>query len=312
MNIKDYKIVFLGTPDISAKLLKGLVDFGFNIPLVITQPDKKTGRNQRLEESEVSKICKDLSLNVFKPVKLNKDYQVLLDIKPDLLLTFAYGQILSTSVLNISKYKPLNLHASLLPKYRGASPIQTALLNGDKKTGITLMEMEKGMDTGKIYYQEQLEILIDDNYTSLKDRLTTLAIDVACNKLPLFFEDKLKPILQDEDSATYTTLIKKEDEHLSFNDDCFKFINKVRALSFTPGAFLNITDNEILKIYQASFISNDKVSDVGSLLKYQKKLALQLPDGLISLDLLQKSGKKMTRGIDFLNGIKDINSFKLY
>ena len=312
MNIKDYKIVFLGTPDISAKLLKGLVDFGFNIPLVITQPDKKTGRNQKLEESEVSKMCKVLSLNVFKPVKLNRDYQVLLDINPDLLLTFAYGQILSTSVLNISKYKPLNLHASLLPKYRGASPIQTALLNGDKKTGITLMEMEKGMDTGKIYYQEQLDILLDDNYTSLKDRLTTLAIDVACNKLPLFFEDKLNPILQDDDKASYTTLIKKEDEHLSFDDNCFKFINKVRALSFTPGAFLNISDNEIIKIYQASFISNEKLTDVGSLIKYQKKLALQLSDGLISLDLLQKSGKKMTRGIDFLNGIKDINSFKLY
>lgn len=306
MNLKDYKIVFLGTPDISATLLEGLYKEGFNIPLVITQEDKKTGRNQKLSESEVSKKAKELNIEVFKPSKLNKDYQKLIDLKPDLLLTYAYGQILSTNVLNISRLKPLNLHASLLPKYRGASPIQTSLLNGDKKTGITLMEMAKGMDTGDIYYQEELDINDDDNYTLLKERLTTLAIKICKEQLPLYFEGKLENKKQDESLATYTKMIEKEEEHLDISSSYFNFINKVRALSYTPGSYLFLND-EYLKIYKASLISNEVLFKVGSLNKYNKKLSLQLKDGLVSLDEVQKAGKKIMKGIDFLNGIKELD-----
>lgn len=306
MNIKDYKIVFLGTPDISATLLEKMINYGFNISLVVTQCDKPTGRNKKIEESPVSKIAKKYNIDVIKPIKLNKDYSKIEEIKPDLLLTYAYGQIISTTVLSLSKFKPLNLHASILPKYRGASPIQTCLLNGDKETGISLMEMEKGMDTGKVYAINKLDIKEDDNYTSLKERLTKLAFDMVKNYLPLYFENKMIGVKQNEEEATFTKMIKKEDEHLNINDDSSSFINKVRALSLTPGSYLFLND-EIIKIYKATYINNSKLTDIGKILKYQKKLVLQLKDGIISLDLIQRQGKKMMSGIDYLNGIKNID-----
>lgn len=306
MDIKDYKIVFLGTPDISATLLEEMINYGFNIPLVVTQIDKPTGRNKKIEESPVSKVAKKYNIEVIKPVKLNKDYSKIEEIKPDLLLTYAYGQIISTTVLSLSKLKPLNLHASLLPKYRGASPIQTCLLNGDKETGISLMEMEKGMDTGKVYACEKLIINDDDNYTSLKERLTSLAFEMVKYYLPLYFEHKLVGIPQIEEEATFTKMIKKEDEHLNINHNSSSFINKVRALSLTPGSYLYFND-EIIKIYKATYIDNIKLTDTGRIFKYQKKLVLQLNDGIISLDLIQRQGKKMMSGIDFLNGIKNID-----
>lgn len=306
MNIKDYKIVFLGTPDISATLLEKMINYGFNIPLVVTQCDKPTGRNKKIEESSVSKIAKKYNIEVFKPIKLNKEYSKIEEIKPDLLLTYAYGQIISSTVLSLSKFKPLNLHASILPKYRGASPIQTCLLNGDKQTGISLMEMEKGMDTGKVYAVNKLDIKEDDNYTSLKERLTELAFDMVKNYLPLYFDNKLIGIKQIEEEATYTKMIKKEDEHLNINDNSSSFINKVRALSLTPGSYLYFND-EIIKIYKATYINNSKLTEIGKILKYQKKLVLQLKDGIISLDLIKKQGKNMMSGLDFFNGIKNID-----
>lgn len=310
MNLKDYKIVFLGTPDISAKLLEGLVEYGFNIPLVITQNDKKTGRNLKLEESDVSKMANKLNIEVFKPDKLNKDYQKLVDLKPDLLLTYAYGQILSTRVLELSRLKPLNFHASLLPKYRGASPIQHALLNGDKETGITLMEMEKGMDTGKIYACEKLDIKDDDNYTSLKNRLTDLAIEMSKNYLVKYLENNLVGTIQDENKATYTRMLTKEDEHLLIDSTCDEFINKVRAFSLTPGAYL-LNGDEYIKIYKALKLTDQNLFNIGTLNKFQKKLVLQLKDGIIELCQVQKAGKKIMSGSDFLNGIKDIGNINL-
>lgn len=306
MNLKDYKIVFLGTPDISATLLENMINYGFNIKLVVTQIDKPTGRNKMIEESPVSKIAKKYNIEVIKPIKLNKDYQRIEEIQPDLLLTYAYGQIISTKVLSLSKFKPLNLHASLLPKYRGASPIQTALLSGDKTTGVCLMEMEKGMDTGKIYASEKLKINDDDNYTSLKEKLTDLSFEMIKKYLPLYFDNKLIGIPQKEEEATFTKMIKKEDEHLNIEDNCQDFINKVRALSLKPGAYLFFS-NEIIKIYKATYIDNNKLFENGKLFKYKKRLALQLRDGIISLDLIQRQGKKMISGIDFLNGFKNID-----
>lgn len=300
--MENKRIVFLGTPSISAYVLEGLIKAGFNIVLVVTKEDKVRKRGRELEPSEVAKVAAEYNIPVHKPHKLNLDYQPLVDADPDLLLTFAYGQIIKEDILHLSKYKPLNLHASLLPKYRGAAPIQYALRNGDKKTGVSLMEMIKEMDAGEVYAVEELAIDDEDNYTSLSEKVAKTALKLAIEKLPLYFENKLSPVKQDPAFVSFCPTIKKEEEHLNLNQSCISFINQVRSLSFTPGGYLLFND-EMLKIYKASFVSNKVTSSVGTILRAHKgDLHLQLEDGIVNLDLLQRPGKKILNTSDFNNG----------
>lgn len=306
--MKD-KIIFLGTPKLAADCLKGLVEADFNIVGVITQEDKIRGRNNKIEESEVSKVSKELNIPLFKPHRLNKDYSFIKELKPDLLLTFAYGQILSDEVLSFSRLKPLNLHGSLLPKYRGAAPMQYALLNGDKITGVTLMEMAHEMDKGDIYASSSFEITSDDNYSSLNDKISKCALELSIKYLPLYFKGELKGIPQDESKATYTSKITKEMEHLSLNSTT-KFINTVRALSLTPGGYLYL-DDEIIKIYKTSLYSESVSDEVGKIIIARKKdIIVQLGDGQVKIELLQRPGKKMMSASDFNNGMRDLQGKK--
>lgn len=307
----DKRILFLGTPDISAFVLEGLVKVGFNIVGVVTKEDKIRGRNNEIEASPVAKKAVELNIPVFKPHRLNKEHGFIEKLKPDLLLTFAYGQILSDEVLALGTYKPLNLHASLLPKYRGAAPIQYALRNGDNETGVTLMEMAHDLDAGDIYAVKSLPILEEDNYTSLADRLAQCALDLAIESLPLFFEDKLNPIPQDGSLATFCPTIKKEEEKLNLYTDPTTFINQVRSLSYTPGGYL-YKENEMLKIYKASYYSDKTDLEVGKLLRPSKKeLVLQLEKGQVKILELQRPGKKRMSAIDFLNGVNNIDKIQL-
>lgn len=306
--MKD-KIIFLGTPKLAADCLKGLVEADFNIVGVITQEDKIRGRNNKIEESEVSKVSKELNIPLFKPHRLNKDYSFIKELKPDLLLTFAYGQILSDEVLSLSRLKPLNLHGSLLPKYRGAAPMQYALLNGDKITGVTLMEMAHEMDKGDIYASSSFEITSDDNYSSLNDKISKCALELSIKYLPLYFKGELKGIPQDESKATYTSKITKEMEHLPL-DSTEKFINTVRALSLTPGGYLYL-DDEIIKIYKTSLYSESISDEVGKIIIARKKdIIVQLGDGQVKIELLQRPGKKMMSASDFNNGMRDLQGKK--
>ena len=301
----DKRIVFLGTPYLSAICLRGLVEAGFNIVGVITKEDKVRGRNNKIEESEVAKVAKELNLPLHKPHRLNNDFQFIKDLNPDLLLTFAYGQLISDEVLALSKYKPLNLHGSLLPKYRGAAPMQTALYNGDKVTGVSLMEMVHEMDAGDVYAVKELPLDIDDNYTSLCQKMASCALSLAIEALPKFFNDELTPIKQDPQLVTYTKMIKKEDEHLDLNKDCLSFINQVRSLSLTPGGYLLLND-QMIKIYKCSYFSNKVEGEIGQIILAKKKnIILQLKDGQINIELLQRPGKKMMSASDFNNGVKD-------
>lgn len=299
------RIVFLGTPKLAADCLEGLIKAGFDIVGVITKEDKVRGRNGKVEESEVAKVARKYSLPLFKPHRLNTDHDFLYKLKPDLLLTFAYGQIVNDEILSLAKYKPLNLHGSLLPKYRGAAPIQYALLNGEKETGVSLMEMVHEMDAGDIYAVKSFAIDEKDNYTSLSEKISKCGLELAIEALPKYFKGELTPIKQDQEKVTFTHMIKKEQEKLDLNASSKDFINQVRALSLTPGGYL-LHGNEILKIYQASFL-NDKVEGkVGEIiLAHKKQIILQLKDGQVLLELLQRPGKKMMGASDFNNGVKD-------
>lgn len=299
------RIVFLGTPKLAADCLKGLVENKFNIVAAITKEDKVRGRNNAMEESEVAKVAKGFNIPVFKPHRLNSDHDFLYDLKPDLLLTFAYGQLISDEILSLGKFKPLNLHGSLLPKYRGAAPIQYALLNGDTKTGVSLMEMVHEMDAGDVYAVKEFEIEKEDNYTTLCDKISDCGLKLAIESLPKYFKGELVPVKQDASKATFTHMIKKEQEKLNLNSDCSSFINQVRMLSLTPGGYVLFKD-QMLKIYQANYM-NDKVeAAVGTIVyAHKKQILLQLKDGQVSLNLLQRPGKKMMNASDFNNGVRD-------
>ena len=298
----NLKIAFLGTPEISAHVLKGLVENGLDVILAVTKEDKVRGRGNKIEESPVALMAHELSIPCYKPHRINKEHGFLLEAKPDLLLTFAYGQILSEEVLSMGRLKPLNLHASLLPKYRGAAPIQYALRNGDKTTGVTLMEMVKAMDAGDIYAQEELAILPEDNYTTLSRRLSDLALSMAVHSLPLYAEGKLTPKKQDESLVSFCPTIKKEEEKLLLDQSPEGFVNQVRSLSEEPCGYL-LLDGEMLKIYRAEVHSTEVLAPVGTILKaHRKEILLQLSKGIVNLSLLQRPGKKRLTAADFNNG----------
>ncbi len=299
------RIVFLGTPKLAADCLEGLVNGGLNIVSVITKEDKIRGRHNAVEESEVAKMARKLMIPVFKPHKLNLEHDFLSQLDFDLLLTFAYGQYINDEILAMGKYKPLNLHGSLLPKYRGAAPMQYALRNGDEITGVSLMEMVHEMDAGDVYAAKSFPLTIEDNYTTLCDKISKCGTELALEALPKYFRGELKPIPQDREKATFTHMVTKEDEHLDVHQDTFSFINQVRMLSLTPGGYVKNKD-EIIKIFHVSKINDLVEGKEGEiLLSHKKQIILQLKDGQVNIDFLQRPGKKMMSASDFNNGVKN-------
>lgn len=303
--MKNMKIVFLGTPSISAFLLEGMINAGFNIVGVITQEDKPKGRSMKLAESPVSRMANKFGLKLFKPHRLNKEHDFLDELDPDLLVTFAYGQIISTKVLAYSKLPPLNFHASLLPKYRGAAPIQYALKDGESTTGITLMEMVKAMDAGRIFAQDTIDIEPKDNYSSMCIKMQDLALKMAEKYLPLYFENKLPGVQQDESKVTFCPSIKKEEEHLDVNLSPVDFTNLVRSLADVPGGYVNYNDS-ILKIFETEPFDSTTDFEVGTVLKAKKKMiVLQVNGGTVLIKRIQKPGKRIMEAADFNNGMHD-------
>jgi methionyl-tRNA formyltransferase len=299
------RIVFLGTPKLAADCLKGLVEGGLNIVGVVTKEDKIRGRHNTIEESDVAIMAKSLGIPVFKPHRLNLDHDFLYQLKPDLLLTFAYGQLINDEILTLGKYKPLNLHGSILPKYRGAAPMQYALKNGDTETGVSLMEMVHEMDAGDIYALKTFPLTTEDNYTTLCDKISKCGTQLALEALPKFFRGELTPIRQNPEEVVLTRKISKEEEHLNIHSKVDEFINQVRMLSLTPGGYL-LKGEETIKIYHVTKINDRTEAEEGTiLLAHKKQIVLQLKDGQVNIDLLQRPGKKMMSASDFNNGVKD-------
>lgn len=216
--MEDLKVIFMGTPDFSLPILSYLIE-NTNVVLVVTQPDKKKGKNNELSFSPTKKLAIQKNIAVFQPNKIKEDYEIISEINPDIIITCAYGQILPEEILNIPRLGCINVHASLLPKYRGASPIQWALLNGDKTTGVTIMYMDKSMDTGDIIAMESIDIKDSDNVKMLHDKLSILGQKLLAETLPLIIKNQNSRIKQDERKASYTRLIKREDEKIAFNNN---------------------------------------------------------------------------------------------
>lgn len=302
MKKSEARIIFMGTPEISSRVLEGLILDGFNIVALIAQPDRPVGRKKILKPVPTKEVASKYNIPVYQPVKIRKEYEFVNELKPDLILTLAYGQIVPQGLLDIPTLGALNLHGSLLPKYRGAAPIQYALLNNETKTGMTLMRMVKEMDAGEMFDTEEVVIDEEDNSTSLFIKMGDAALTLAKRAIPLFLEGKLKGVPQDESKITFAPSIKPEEEKIDLNKSKEEIFGQIRALSDLPGAFLYLNDLK-LKIYKSKIVSNEKLGEIGEIVKADKGgLYLQCSNGVLALLDLQKEGKNRMDYKSFVNG----------
>ena len=306
MEMKEHRLVFMGTPEISAYVFEKMIEAGYHFVGLIAQPDHPVGRKGLLEKVPTKVIAEKYGIPVFQPIKIRDDYAFVDDIKPDLVITLAYGQIVPQGFLDKVPMGCLNLHGSLLPKYRGASPIQTALINNEKVTGVTLMEMVKSMDAGRMYAKKEVIIDEDDNATSLFNKIKEAAKDLVLEALPLYINGELKGKAQNEDEVTFCSIIKPEQEKLDLGLPAQSIIGWIRGLSDEPGTYLYL-NNLKLKIYRAKIINNNVDHQVGEIVQADKNgLVFQAKDAQIAILELQKEGKMRMDYRSFINGNQNL------
>ncbi len=301
------KIIFMGTPDFSVPTLDAIKKDGNEIVLVVTQPDKKKGRKGILTPPPVKEWAVKNNISIFQPVKLREKQNIeeLEKYEADVIVVAAFGQILPKEVLDMPKYGCINVHASLLPKYRGASPIQWAILNGDDETGVTTMQMDIGLDDGDILLQKKVPISSEDTGGSLFDKLSKVGADLLVETLHRIEKNDIVRIPQDDEKATHVGLIKKDFGILSFDEENKYILNKIRALNPWPSAFTFYKD-KMVKIWKAKSVSfNNKGYEYGDLVVENKdELLVVTRNGAISILELQEEGKKRIKAADFLRGHK--------
>ena len=294
------RIVFMGTPEFACNVLSGLND-KYEIALVISQPNREKKKGA-LIPTPVANLATELGLKLIQPEKIADAYSDILEAKADVLVSAAYGQYIPSKILNLFKYK-INVHGSLLPLHRGGAPIQRCLINGDTKTGVTIMEMAKGLDTGKIYSMAEYQIEDDDNSTTLFEKLSVIGKDLLLNTIEDIVSDKNLGIPQDDSKSTYSKNIEKEEELIKLNNTSKNIVNQIRGLAMTPGAYINVS-NINLKVYKASIREYSGNELPGTILSIKKEILIKTKDGAISLELVQMPGKKIITGKEFSNGQK--------
>ncbi|MBE7091564.1 MAG: methionyl-tRNA formyltransferase [Clostridiales bacterium] len=300
-------IVFLGTPDFAVPSLKALVENGYNVKAVFTQPDRPKGRGNKVQFSPVKEYAIENNIPIYQPdkIRLPQNAQILKDLKPDLMITCAFGQILSKENLDTAPLGCINVHGSLLPKYRGSSPIQWAIINGEKVTGITTMYTDIGVDCGDIIHQNILEIGENETAGELFDRLSLLGAQTLLETLKLLENGNIKRTKQDEQNATHFPMLDKKMAGIDFNKTSQEIKNLVRGLNPWPVAWAKCGE-DIIKIYSVSVL-NEKTNKIpGTVLCADSKNGLKVAtnDGVISIDLLQFSGKKTMEAKTYFVGNK--------
>src|SRR6266480_5344179 len=311
------RIVFIGTGEIGVPTLEALLKSEHDVVGVVTQPDKPAGREQHIEPPPIKKAvtsgapnaspartARTLPFPILQPLRI-KDQQAIEDIgvlKPDVIVVMAYGQILPHDILEIPKIACLNLHASLLPRWRGAAPIQAAIAAGDPETGITVMHMDEGLDTGDILLQRRIDIRSNDTGGSLHERLAQIAPDALLHSLRFFVEGSAPRIPQDNSLATYAPKLKREDGRIDWSEPAQTIERKIRAFNPWPGAFTEI-DGQHLKIFSASIL--DLSGQPGEILE-SEKLIIAAGSRALSLNEVQLEGKKRMSAPEFLRGYASI------
>ena len=300
--MNDIRIVFMGTPFFASNILEGLINNNYNIVLVVTQPDKPFGRKRVLKASECKEIAMKNSIDVLCPNSLKDEYKRIFDYKPDLIITCAYGQFLPKGLLDFPKYKSINIHGSLLPKYRGGAPIQRCIMNGDKYTGISIMFMNEHMDEGDILYQNKIKIDINDTSTSLFNKMSNLGREMIIDFLPKFLNGDYIAIKQDNKLSCVAGNIKKEEEHINFNDDVEKVHNHIRALLDNPGCYF-VVDDKKYKIHKSAFVA-DNNSTPSYIYGFENDyIKIGTNNGFILIYLIQAESKNVCNAKEFNNGL---------
>lgn len=297
----------MGTPMFSATILEALVK-EHKIVGVVTKEDKKRSRGNGLDFSEVKKKALEMGIEpILQPSKVRDELFLneLKNLSPDIIVTAAYGKIVPKALLDIPRYGCINVHASLLPKYRGASPIQAAILNGDSVTGITIIQMDEGMDTGDMLVKKELSILPNETSSELFDRLAVVGIAALREAILRIENGTVVRIKQDENEATYTHMIKKEEGHISFADTAINIVNRIRAID--SYCFYN---EEKIKLIRARVYNGDAIDgdfDKGQIVLADKRgLVVKCGDGFVAIEILQLSGKKPFDYKAYINGYHPI------
>ena len=298
------KVVFMGTPEFAVPILKLLID-EYDVVGVVTQPDRMVGRKRIITPPPVKELALEHNIKVFQPRKIKEDYQEILALAPDLIVTCAYGQILPEEILHFPKYGCINVHASLLPKLRGGAPIHHAIIDGYKETGITIMYMSKKMDQGDILTQVKTPILDDDTLGSLQYKLSEMAKDLLKSTISLLIEDKIIPLKQNEAEATYGYNISREEERIDFTKSIEEVDRQVRGLNPVPGAYTTL-NGKILKIYDVRF--GDRYypnTEDGTIVDFHHDgFSVVCGKKELVITDMALEGKRRCAAKDFLNGVK--------
>lgn len=300
--MSDKRIVFMGTPEFAVPVLNELIK-NYNVVLVVSQPDREKDRKGNLLMTPTKKLAIDYNVDVYQPTKIKEEYEKILNYKPDIIITCAYGQILPNEILNYPKYGCINVHGSLLPKYRGGAPIHHAIINGEKETGITIMYMDSKMDSGDIIYQSKIEIGDNDNLDKIYKEMSFLGARTLLEILPQIFEGTNSRIKQDETLVSFGLNITKEEEKIDFNQSSLRIHNKIRGLSSIPGAYALINDKR-MKIYESKLTDIPSKNVPGTIVKIDKNgILVSTNDKDIIITDIKLEGKKRCLVKDFINGI---------
>jgi len=298
------RVVFIGTGEIGVPTLQALMQSGEHQVIgVVTQPDKPVGREQRIEPPPIKRALIGTKISVLQPERI-KDRQSIEEIRamaPGAIVVMAYGQILPRAILEIPPFACLNLHASLLPRWRGAAPIQAAIAAGDRETGITVMYMDEGLDTGDILLQHKIDILPTDTGESLHDRLAQIAPKALLEALQLLAKNNAPRIPQDNALATYAPKLTRHDGKIDWSEPAEIIERKIRAFNSWPGAFMEL-DGRHLKIFSASIVNLS--GKPGEILRSEKEVVIAAGKDALSLDEVQLEGKRRMHAMEFLRGFR--------
>ena len=302
------RIVFMGTASFSLEVLKMLLENKYNVVAVVTQPDRYVGRKKVLTMPDVKVEALKYDLPVIQPQNIKEDYQAILDCQPDLIITAAYGQIVPQAVLDAPSLGCVNVHASLLPLYRGGAPVHQCIIDGQEKTGVTIMYMAKKMDAGDIISQRETAILDDDTVGVLYDRLSVIGAELLKDTLPSLLDGTNARMSQDESLVTYAPTLSREDERLDWNLSARQVYNKVRGTNPWPGTFTTYQGQNV-KIWAGKIhccqnaIEHHKHQENGTIVKiFKDAIGVKVHDGVYLITELQLAGKKRMLVSDYLHG----------
>lgn len=303
--MEDIRVIFMGTPIFACSILQTLIDEKYNVVAVVSQPDKKVGRKQLIQETPIKQLANKYHLDVLQMDSIKEEYEKVLAYRPDLIVTCAYGQFIPKVILDYPKYGCINIHASLLPKLRGGAPIHKAIINGDDKTGVTIMQMIPKMDAGLMYAKKEVEIGPDDTTSILHDKLMVAGSELLKQMLPDYLDGKIQGIKQDEQEATFAYNISKEEEYITFKQDVNKAYDHIRGLIDWPVGY-GMINGQRIKIYKACKILKEHQDKLGKAIMKDNMILIACKQGYIGLLEVQLAGKKKMSAKDFYNGNKEL------